>query len=137
MADVPFGFSAGDDPDRKKKDPTPGSDPSWFGFLLMVREDAPFRRDEIVAHLEARRVQTRMLFAGNLARQPALTELVRDRSAAAPPFRAAGPLTNTDAAMNRAFWVGVYPGITPEMRAYVAEEIRAFSRGRRPLARRA
>lgn len=118
---------------------TPGSDPSWFGFMLLVRPDAPFRRDELVGHLEARRVQTRMLFAGNLTRQPALTELVADRrrTGGPAPYRVAAELSNTDLVMANAFWIGVYPGIGEPMRAFVAEEIRAFCRGRRPLSRRA
>jgi len=109
---------------------TPNSDPSWFGFMLMVREDAPFTRDEIVRHLESKKIQTRMLFAGNLVRQPAMTTLVAQRQADGepPPFRIAGDLRQTDAIMSRGFWFGVYPGLTPEMRGYVAEEVRTFVR---------
>jgi len=109
---------------------TPNSDPSWFGFMLMVREDAPFTRDEIVRHLESKKIQTRMLFAGNLVRQPAMTTLVAQRQADGepPPFRVAGELRQTDAIMSRGFWFGVYPGLTPEMRAYVADEVRKFVR---------
>jgi len=108
--------------------PTPGSEPSWFGFLLSVREGAPFTRAELVAHLEGRKIQTRMLFAGNLVRQPALTGLAADRAARGepPPFRVAGPLERTDAIMERAFWFGVYPGLPPAAREFVAEEVRAF-----------
>jgi CDP-6-deoxy-D-xylo-4-hexulose-3-dehydrase len=109
---------------------TPNSDPSWFGFMLMVREDAPFTRDEIVRHLESKKIQTRMLFAGTLVRQPAMTTLVAQRQADGepPPFRVAGELRQTDAIMSRGFWFGVYPGLTPEMRAYVADEVRKFVR---------
>jgi CDP-6-deoxy-D-xylo-4-hexulose-3-dehydrase len=101
---------------------TPGADPSWFGFLLTVREGAPFGRDQVVRALEEAKVQTRMLFGGNLTRQPALTELAKrcgaeDRPA---PFRVAGALRNTNAIMDRSFWFGVYPGITPAMREHVA-----------------
>ena len=115
-------------------EPTPGADPSWFGFLLTVREGAPFRRDDVVAQLEARKIQTRMLFAGNVVRQPAFVDLARTahEDGRPPPFRVAGSLTNADAIMNRAFWVGVYPGLTEEMRGYVAGEIRSFARRRRP-----
>ena len=109
-------------------EPAPESDPSWFGFLLTVREGAPFTREDLVRFLESRKIQTRMLFAGNLARQPALVDLVRERkTAGAPaPFRVVGNLANTDAIMARSFWVGVYPGLTPPMREYVAASIRDF-----------
>ena len=113
-------------------EPTLNSDPSWFGFLLTVREGAPFTRDEVVKHLESRKVQTRMLFAGNLVRQPALTELVKaaQKAGRPSPYRISGELKNTDALMRRSFWFGVYPGLTGPMRSYVAEELRAFARSR-------
>ena len=113
-------------------EPTPGSEPSWFGFLLTVREGQPFGRDEIVRHLESRKIQTRMLFAGNLVRQPAMTDLAAEaRAAGRPvPFRIAGALDQTDVVMNRAFWVGVYPGLTAPAREFVAQTIREFARGR-------
>jgi CDP-6-deoxy-D-xylo-4-hexulose-3-dehydrase len=109
---------------------TAESDPSWFGFMLMVRDDAPFTRDDLVRHLESKKIQTRMLFAGNLVRQPALTTLVEQRKADGepPPFRIVGDLQQTDAIMNRGFWFGVYPGLTSDMRSYVAEEVRSFVR---------
>jgi dTDP-4-amino-4,6-dideoxygalactose transaminase len=111
-------------------EPTPHSEPSWFGFMATVREGAPFGRDALVRHLEARKVQTRMLFAGNVVRQPVMTELARQaKEAGRPlPFRVAGSLEASDAIMNRSFWVGVYPGLTAEMRAHVAAELRAFAR---------
>jgi CDP-6-deoxy-D-xylo-4-hexulose-3-dehydrase len=113
-------------------EPTEGADPSWFGFVMTVREGAPFSRADVVGHLEARKIQTRMLFAGNLVRQPAMTDLAQEaRRAGRPqPFRVAGDLARTDAVMNRTFWIGVYPGLTPAMREYVAEELRAFVRRR-------
>lgn len=109
-------------------EPTANSDPSWFGFMLTVRDGAPFTRDELVAHLESKRIQTRMLFGGNLVRQPALTDLVAQRRAAGapPPFRIAGSLDETDRIMSRGFWIGVYPGLTAAMREYVAEQFHAF-----------
>lgn len=114
-------------------EPTAGSEPSWFGFMATVREGAPFGRDALVSHLESRKVQTRMLFAGNVVRQPVMTELARQAREAgrALPFRVAGSLDASDAIMNRAFWVGVYPGLTEAMRAHVAAELRAFVRGAR------
>lgn len=114
-------------------EPTPRSDPSWFGFLLTVREGAPFRRDDVVAALEAARVQTRMLFGGNLVRQPALTRL-RDEAAAAgrpAPYRTVGPLSASDAIMSRSFWFGVYPGLREAERAHVVDTLRRFVAGRR------
>jgi len=114
-------------------EPTPGSDPSWFGFLMTVRERAPFTRDDLVRHLEARKIQTRMLFAGNLVRQPAMTDLAREARSAGRPatFRIAGSLAATDAVMSRSLWIGVYPGLTSAMREYVADEVRAAARARR------
>jgi CDP-6-deoxy-D-xylo-4-hexulose-3-dehydrase len=112
---------------------TAGSEPSWFGFLMSVREGAPFSRDEMVRRLEAQKIQTRMLFAGNLVRQPAMTDLASEALAAGRPvpFRVAGGLEQTDVVMNRTFWFGVYPGLTAPMREYVAETVRAFVRGKR------
>ena len=107
-------------------EPTPHSDPSWFGFLLTVCDDAPFTRDQIVQHLESKKIQTRMLFAGNLVRQPAVVQWAADRPGA---YRIAGELTNTDVVMNRGFWIGVYPGLTAPMREYVAGAIRTFVKG--------
>lgn len=112
---------------------TVGTTPSWFGFLVTVRPEAPFTRDAIVGHLESRKIQTRMLFAGNLVRQPALTRLAHDRALAGSPapFRIATNLERTDAIMQRGFWFGVYPGLRPEARDYVVAELRRFVRGLR------
>jgi CDP-6-deoxy-D-xylo-4-hexulose-3-dehydrase len=87
---------------------TPHSVPSWFGFLLVVNPDVAVTRDSLVATLERARVQTRMLFAGNLVRQPCFDEM-RDSGSG---FRQIGDLPNTDRLMNDAFWFGVYPGMT-------------------------
>jgi len=89
---------------------TPGADPSWFGFPITVRDGARFTRHDLILHLESRLVATRLLFGGNLTRQPAYRDA---------PFRIAGDLANTDTVMNRTFWIGVYPGITDDMIAYV------------------
>jgi len=107
-------------------EPTPHSDPSWFGFVLTIRDGAPFTRDQIVQHLESKKIQTRMLFAGNLVRQPAITQWIAERPGS---YRIVGELTNTDAIMNRTFWIGVYPGLTAPMRDYVAETLLAFVGG--------
>ena len=98
---------------------TPGSEPSWFGYLMTVREGAGVTRDAIVAALEANKVQTRMLFAGNMLRQPCFDGM-RQRGEG---FRVAGELANTDRIMNGAFWIGVYPGMTGEMLEFMAETI--------------
>jgi CDP-4-dehydro-6-deoxyglucose reductase, E1 len=107
-------------------EPTPGAEPSWFGFMVTVRDGAPFGRDELVRALEAQKIQTRMLFAGNLVRQPAMTELVRTLAASGrpAPFRVAGDLATTDAIMSRTLWWGVYPGLTEPMRAHVVATVR-------------
>jgi len=101
---------------------TPGSEPSWFGFPLAVRPGAPFSRDQVVRHLEAHKIGTRLLFGGNLVRQPAYRGL---------SHRVVGDLSNSDFVMNRVFWIGVYPGLSPEMLGYMIETLRAFCRGAR------
>jgi CDP-6-deoxy-D-xylo-4-hexulose-3-dehydrase len=99
--------------------PTPDSEPSWFGFVITVREDAPFSRDELVRHLEGRKIATRLLFGGNLTRQPAFDEV---------EYRVAGDLTNSDVVMNQSLWIGCYPGLTEAMIEYVVEEFGRFVR---------
>jgi CDP-6-deoxy-D-xylo-4-hexulose-3-dehydrase len=87
-----------------------GADPSWFGFPLLVHDDAPFCRSDLVNHLEDHKIATRMLFGGNLLKQPAYEGIHN---------RLSGPLKNTDNVMNNLFWVGVYPGLTIEMLDYM------------------
>jgi CDP-4-dehydro-6-deoxyglucose reductase, E1 len=89
-------------------EPTPHSAPSWFGFLVVVNSDTSTTRDGLVKALEDARIQTRMLFAGNLVRQPCFDEMRETGSG----FRQIGELPNTDRLMNDAFWFGVYPGMT-------------------------
>jgi len=98
-------------------EPTPESEPSWFGFALTVRPDSPLRRSDIITGLEARKIATRLLFGGNLLRQPAFRSV---------PHRVAGPLTQTDVVMANTFWIGVYPGLTDEMIDYVIESLGAI-----------
>jgi CDP-6-deoxy-D-xylo-4-hexulose-3-dehydrase len=98
---------------------TPGSEPSWFGFPIAVRPGAPFTRNQVTRYLEERKIATRLLFGGNLLRQPAY---------AGTPCRAAVPLTSTDFVMDRVFWIGVYPGITDAMRDYVLETLHSLPR---------
>ncbi|WP_419885338.1 lipopolysaccharide biosynthesis protein RfbH [Paenibacillus sp. B-A-8] len=96
---------------------TKNSDPSWFGFMLTVQDGVSFTKNEIVEYLEANRIQTRMLFAGNLTRQPAFHNV---------NYRISGDLKNTDKIMNDTFLVGVYPGLTKEKIDYVVSKIRTF-----------
>ena len=91
---------------------TPNSTPSWFGFPILVRPEAPFTRDDTVRWLEAHKIGTRLLFAGNLIRQPAYRE---------KNYRVVGNLAKADEVMNRVFWVGVYPGLNQSMLDYVYE----------------
>lgn len=95
---------------------TPRSDPAWFGFLMTVEADAPFGRNEFVARLEAAKIQTRNLFAGNLLRHPAFDPLVEGRD-----FRVVGDLVNTDILMGRALWVGVHPGLDERRLGYMLD----------------
>jgi CDP-6-deoxy-D-xylo-4-hexulose-3-dehydrase len=98
-------------------EPTPGSDPSWFGFPLAVRPEGPLTRNAVIEYLDNRKIGTRLLFAGNLVRQPAYKDV---------RYRVASKLDNTDFVMNQVFWIGVYPGITAEMLDYLAETFHAM-----------
>jgi len=98
---------------------TPHSDPSWFGFPLLVRNDALFQRADVVSYLEERKIATRPLFGGNLTRQPAYVGAAH---------RTVSDLANTDRVMNQLFWIGVYPGLTNAMLDYVVETFHEFSR---------
>ena len=100
-----------------RPEPTPGSDPSWFGYVLTVRDGAPFTRNELVGHLENRQIATRLLFGGNLTRQPAYENV---------DFRVVGDLAVSDTIMERSFWIGVYPGLTEPMLEYVLDEFASF-----------
>jgi CDP-6-deoxy-D-xylo-4-hexulose-3-dehydrase len=106
--------------------PRAGACPSPFGFLVTVRPDAPFTRDQLVARLEARRIQTRPLFAGNLLRHPCMRGVEHEVVGLPRGWSdlSADALPMTDALMNSAFWLGVYPGVTDEMRAWVVTSIR-------------
>ncbi len=98
---------------------TPESDPSWFGFLITVRQEAPFTRNDLIDHLESNRIGTRLLFGGNLPKQPAYQNVA---------YRTVGTLPNTDLVMRQAFWIGVYPGLTDTMLGFVIEVIGQFIR---------
>lgn len=92
-------------------EPAPGSDPSWFGFVLTVREGTGISREKIVNSLETRGIQTRMLFAGNILKHPCFNEMKKTEGG----FRVAGELKSTDTVMNHTFWLGVYPGLSEDM----------------------
>jgi CDP-6-deoxy-D-xylo-4-hexulose-3-dehydrase len=93
---------------------TPHSDPSWFGFPITLREGAPISRVELTKQLDDHKIGTRLLFAGNLTRQPYML---------GQNFRVSGDLKNTDIVMNQTFWVGVQPSLTHDMLDYVADSI--------------
>jgi CDP-4-dehydro-6-deoxyglucose reductase, E1 len=93
---------------------TAQSEPSWFGFALTIRETAPFMRHDLVEFLQQRKIDTRLLFSGNLTRQPAYRAM---------PHRVVGTLTNTDRVTRDALWVGVYPGLTRPMLDFVIESV--------------
>jgi CDP-6-deoxy-D-xylo-4-hexulose-3-dehydrase len=105
---------------------TENSDPSWFGFLMTVKNDSGFTRDQIVTHLESKGIQTRMLFAGNLIKHPCFDDMRK----AGTGYRIAGDLHTTDQIMNNTFWLGVYPGMTEDMVMYMIETIGTFVKGR-------
>lgn len=96
---------------------TPRSEPSWFGFPLTVRADAPFSRDQLVQHLNSKKIGTRLLFGGNLIRQPYMLK---------QGYKVVGDLTNSDTVMTSTFWVGVYPGLSRAALDYTIEVIRRF-----------
>ena len=103
-------------------EPCPGSDPSWFGFLLTCREGVD--RNQVVPYIESKGIQTRMLFAGNLTKHPCFDQM----RAEGRGYRIAGSLENTDRIMRDTFWVGVYPGMTDEKIDYMAKVIREAGR---------
>ncbi|MEA3245931.1 MAG: lipopolysaccharide biosynthesis protein RfbH [Gemmatimonadota bacterium] len=97
----------------------PKASPSWFGFPMRVRDDAPFGRNALVRFLEGRKIATRLLFGGNLVRQPAY----KGRN-----YRVVGDLARSDQVMRGTFWVGCYPGLTTEMIQWIVDSVRAFAR---------
>jgi len=97
---------------------TPGSDPSWFGFPIAVRPESGIDRDEVVRFLNSRKIGTRLLFGGNLLRQPAYRNIEK---------RVVGDLRNSDFVTNNVFWVGVYPGLTEPMLEYLAQSLSEVS----------
>jgi CDP-6-deoxy-D-xylo-4-hexulose-3-dehydrase len=96
---------------------TPNSDPSWFGFPITIKASAGINRVDLLQYLDQNKIGTRLLFAGNLTRQP----YMKGRN-----FRIAGELTNTDIVMNDTFWIGVYPGLSKDMLDFVIAKLEAF-----------
>jgi CDP-6-deoxy-D-xylo-4-hexulose-3-dehydrase len=93
---------------------TDGSEPSWFGFAILVRHESPLNRNQIVQALNQKAIGTRLLFAGNILRQPAFIDT---------PRRISGKLSNTDVVMNQVFWLGVWPGLTTQMLDFIIEQL--------------
>jgi CDP-6-deoxy-D-xylo-4-hexulose-3-dehydrase len=98
-------------------EPSLGAEPSWFGFPIFVKSNAPFSRNDIVRYLEANKIATRMLFGGNLIQQPAYSEM---------KYRNVGSLVNTELVMNNLFWIGVYPGIGESQIKYILNVFKNF-----------
>lgn len=103
-------------------EPQANSNPSWFGFLISVKEDAGFTRNDLAQYLESRKIQTRNLFAGNLLKHPAFDSMRKEGKG----FRTVGDLSQTDYVMNNTLWIGVYPGMTPEMLQYMITTLKDF-----------
>jgi CDP-6-deoxy-D-xylo-4-hexulose-3-dehydrase len=96
---------------------TPNSDPSWFGFPITIKPDSGIDRTRLLRHLDEKKIGTRLLFAGNLLKQPAYRNI---------EHRVIGDLKNSDLVMTNTFWLGVYPGLTEEMLSYVSEVVHDF-----------
>jgi CDP-6-deoxy-D-xylo-4-hexulose-3-dehydrase len=100
---------------------TENSEASWFGFILTIKENAPFNRNELINYLEKNKIGTRLLFAGNILRQPAFTNNDIE-------YKIIDNLKNTDIIMERTFWIGVWPGIDEKMAQYIIDVIKKFKR---------
>jgi CDP-6-deoxy-D-xylo-4-hexulose-3-dehydrase len=99
---------------------TPESEPSWFGFPLAVKPESGLTRDKVTRYLESRKIGTRLLFGGNLVRQPAYKDV---------EYRVVGDLKNTNYVMNNVFWIGVYPGLNDSMLQHMLSSLSEVARG--------
>ncbi len=100
-------------------EPVENSDPSWFGFLISVRPESGLNRNDVTKYIESKNVQTRLLFSGNIIKQPCFNEI-----RGTDTYRVVGNLENSDFVVNNTFWVGVYPGMTDAMIDYMAQVIK-------------
>jgi CDP-6-deoxy-D-xylo-4-hexulose-3-dehydrase len=98
-------------------DSTDNSDPSWFGFPITIKPESPVSRLDLITYLDQNKIGTRLLFAGNLTKQPYMSNV---------KFRVSGSLENTDNVMKNTFWIGVQPSLTKEMLEFVIEKIENF-----------
>lgn len=98
------------------------TEPSWFGFLITIKEDSGINREKFVRYIEENGIQTRMLFAGNLTKHPCFDEMRKSKTG----YRVVGELTNTDTIMNNTFWIGVYPGMNDEHISYMIKVIKGI-----------
>ena len=101
------------------------TDCSWFGFKMSVRENAKFTRTDLARHLDEHKIGNRMLFGGNLLRQPALVDLKKNRP---EMLRVVGDMTGADEIMNRTLFIGVYPGLSSDMLDYMIDCISSFAK---------
>jgi CDP-6-deoxy-D-xylo-4-hexulose-3-dehydrase len=100
---------------------TPNSEPSWFGCPITLSPEHPVNREDLLRFLDSRKIGTRLLFAGNITKQPAYKKV---------DFRVIGDLSNSNIVMKRSFWVGVYPGLTKVMLDYIIESVSDFMSGK-------
>jgi CDP-6-deoxy-D-xylo-4-hexulose-3-dehydrase len=96
---------------------TPDSEPSWFGFPITLKENSPVSRVDLLTYLDQNKIGTRLLFAGNLTRQPYMQH---------QEFRISGTLENTDIVMRQTFWIGIQPALSEEMLAFSAKTIENY-----------
>ncbi len=106
----------------------PNSDPSWFGFMMTLKDGVNFTRNNLVEYLEANKIQTRNLFAGNMTRHPMFDSMVLNQD-----YRVIGDLKATDKIMNDSFWIGLYPGMGDDAINYMVKKIREFVENQKDL----
>jgi CDP-6-deoxy-D-xylo-4-hexulose-3-dehydrase len=100
-------------------EPEKNSEPSWFGFPLSLKKNNQYNRNDLIKYLDANKIGTRLLFSGNLTKQPYMKNI---------NFKVHGNLTNTDFIMENTFWIGLYPGLSIKHLEYACEKIRSYFR---------